>query len=184
MAILNSTLFGKNLIKLKVLFLALILLSVLTGIQQKSYKTNANQEQSYVVDIDFRVAEIIRVQEKKKQAYKEFEDKVKARIEKERQQYIYWNTDSRTVIQSVFRKYGQGVVNTMLAIAQKESSMNPGAKGYAGEFYGLFQIYTGTWSNYGCTGNIFNSWDNTRCAEKIYLARGFVDWEVYTRGLI
>lgn len=74
--------------------------------------------------------------------------------------------------------------DTFIKVAFYESTMNPNARGYAGPYYGLFQIYTGTWNGYGCVGDIFNAMDNTACAVKIYRAEGLTPWEVYTDGLI
>ena len=74
--------------------------------------------------------------------------------------------------------------NMFYEIARYESTFNPKAVGYAGEFYGLFQIYSGTWDYTGCEGDIFNAIDNTKCAIKIQKQRGWTPWEVYTVGLI
>lgn len=88
-------------------------------------------------------------------------------------------------IRAVIRLEGlSSLENTFVKVALKESTLNEKAKGYAGEFYGLFQIYTGTWKGYGCEGDIFNATDNTRCAVKIWRAEGFYPWQVYTDGLI
>lgn len=74
--------------------------------------------------------------------------------------------------------------DTFIKVAFYESTLNPNARGYAGPYYGLFQIYTGTWNGYGCEGDIFNAMHNTACAVKIYRAEGLTPWEVYTDGLI
>lgn len=70
-----------------------------------------------------------------------------------------------------------------LKIAEGESTFNPSAKGYAGEYYGLYQIYIGTWNYNNCEGDIFNPVDNIRCAIRIQRKSGFTPWEVYTKGI-
>lgn len=80
--------------------------------------------------------------------------------------------------------YSYSEQELFVRIAQKESTMNPDARGYAGNFFGLFQIYEGTWNYNGCTGNIFNASDNIDCAIRIQRASGWTPWQVYTDGLV
>jgi hypothetical protein len=88
-------------------------------------------------------------------------------------------------IRAVIRSEGLGYLeNTFVKVAFYESTMNPNARGYAGPYYGLFQIYAGTWNGYRCEGDIFNIQENTRCAVKIWRVEGFQPWHVYTDGLI
>jgi hypothetical protein len=66
-------------------------------------------------------------------------------------------------------------------IARKESGCRPTAKGYAGPYYGLFQIHVNTWRGLGCTGSMKNAIDNTRCAfKKVLPAQGYGAWQVTT----
>lgn len=78
--------------------------------------------------------------------------------------------------------YGYYEQERFVKIAQHESTMNPNAIGYATYngmgFYGLFQIYEGTWNGYGCSGNIYDPSDNTRCAITIQRSAGWNQWEV------
>lgn len=74
--------------------------------------------------------------------------------------------------------------DTFIKVAFYESTMNPNARGYAGPYFGLYQIYTGTWNGYGCEGDIFNAIDNTSCAIKIYRAEGWSPWHVVSAGLV
>ncbi len=79
--------------------------------------------------------------------------------------------------------YSESEQNLWVEIARLESTFNPSARGYAGNFFGLYQIFLGTWNGYGCQGDIFNSADNLRCAIKIERVEGFQPWEAYTKLL-
>lgn len=80
--------------------------------------------------------------------------------------------------------YSTNQQELFVRIAEKESTMNPDAKGYAGNYFGLFQIYEGTWNYNNCTGNIFNPSDNIDCAIKVQQRSGWTPWQVYTDGLV
>lgn len=69
-----------------------------------------------------------------------------------------------------------GVGHIMYWVAVNESALVPSAANPSGA-KGLFQIVGITWRGYGCTGNVFNTDDNIRCARKIYDKRGLKDWE-------
>lgn len=64
----------------------------------------------------------------------------------------------------------------MVAIAAAESQFNPIAKNPHSSATGVFQILTGTWTGYGCTGDRTNPQDNIRCARIIYEASGTSPW--------
>jgi transglycosylase-like protein with SLT domain len=64
----------------------------------------------------------------------------------------------------------------MLRIAQAESHMLPEAKNAHSTAAGLFQILSGTWSSYRCTGDKYDASDNIACARKIYDKEGTRPW--------
>lgn len=80
--------------------------------------------------------------------------------------------------------YSTSEIDTWLFIAEKESMFQEDARGYAGAFYGVYQIYTGTWDWYGCEGDIFNAVDNIKCAIKIEQREGWYPWHAYTANFI
>lgn len=63
------------------------------------------------------------------------------------------------------------------SIAMCESSLNPTAKNQNSSASGLFQIIRGTWSEAGCTGDVFNEDDNIVCAKRLYDKQGLKPWK-------
>lgn len=49
-----------------------------------------------------------------------------------------------------------------------ESSFNPQSKHKESSAKGCFQIISGTWKHFKCTGDPLNAMDNVKCAKKIY----------------
>lgn len=76
--------------------------------------------------------------------------------------------------------YSDFYARRFVAIAFHESTFNPTIKGYAGEFYGLLQIYIPTWYQNNCTGNILNPVANIRCGFRIQRSSGWTPWTTYT----
>ena len=65
----------------------------------------------------------------------------------------------------------------MLAIARAESEYNPLADNPDSTASGVFQILNGTWTDYGCTGNVWDEDDNIDCARIIYDESGTRPWD-------
>lgn len=64
----------------------------------------------------------------------------------------------------------------MVRIAAAESSFDPEAKNPGSTATGLFQILSGTWDAYHCTGERTDPEDNIACARKLYTAQGTSPW--------
>lgn len=64
----------------------------------------------------------------------------------------------------------------MVRIAKAESSFVPTARNQGSTATGVFQILSGTWKAYGCTGSRTNAADNIACAKKLYEDSGTTPW--------
>lgn len=61
-------------------------------------------------------------------------------------------------------------------IAECESNNIPTAANPSSSAKGLLQIIDGTWSSFGCAGNVYNSKDNMSCGLKIATQSGLHHW--------
>jgi hypothetical protein len=68
------------------------------------------------------------------------------------------------------------ITEILQQIINCESNGNPLAKNPHSTAKGLFQILDGTWKNFECEGNVFNSEDNYRCGYKIATQSGLHHW--------
>ena len=59
-----------------------------------------------------------------------------------------------------------------IIVSRCESRLNPKAKSKTSSARGIFQILSGTWYAYNCTGDPLNAHDNTVCAKKIFEDQG------------
>ena len=64
----------------------------------------------------------------------------------------------------------------MVHIADSESQFIPWADNPNSTAYGVFQILSGTWKDYGCEGDRGDPEDNIACARIIYDADGTSPW--------
>lgn len=64
----------------------------------------------------------------------------------------------------------------MVSVARAESQFIPTAHNPHSSATGVFQILTGTWSAYHCTGTTTVAADNIRCARAIYNDSGTAPW--------
>ena len=80
----------------------------------------------------------------------------------------YSQTEMARIVASVFGlRYGPAAVK----IARCQSNLNPNARGANGAA-GLFQLLPWAFGTYG-SGNVYNPWDNSRAAYKLFRARGY-----------
>lgn len=79
-----------------------------------------------------------------------------------------------SIVGSSFIPYKAAPV--MLRIAKAESGFNPHAKNPESTASGVFQILTSTFKDAKCEGDIFDVYDNTRCARKLLATSGTQPW--------
>lgn len=67
-----------------------------------------------------------------------------------------------------FSQISTKVAREALEVAKQESGFRPNAKNPNSTATGIFQIISGTWKNFHCTGSRTDYHDNIDCAVKIY----------------
>ena len=82
---------------------------------------------------------------------------------------LFFAAASADLISDVCGSYGGWDQGCCRCIVDHESSGNPSANNGAGDI-GLFQISQNDWSS-EC-GNLYDAWQNTQCAVKIYQQSG------------
>lgn len=62
-----------------------------------------------------------------------------------------------------------------LNVAWCESTGKPGVRN--GQYKGLFQMGRNEWIKYGDGGNVYDAWDNSAGAFRLFVDRGWQPWE-------
>lgn len=76
-------------------------------------------------------------------------------------------TPTPTVEEYVEQVFGDSAEGAKKVVAC-ESSWRPNAKNPNSSAKGIFQVIDGTWKQFNCEGDVFNPYDSTNCAKKIY----------------